>query len=105
MLFVVLAFSISFTTRKGPLPASYGHLQTMLVVAGECVDGVMYLSDKGEVEDATSSENRFERTPYSAGQTRVRHSGVSTNQRLETVQMGMLYSWSAYSKICISLSG
>ena len=92
VLFVIFAFSISFTTRKGPLPASYGHLQTMLDVAGECADGVVYWGDKGEVEGETMFDNRFARDPYSAGQMRVRHAGVSSKQRLEPVQMGVLYS-------------
>ncbi len=84
-LFVIFAFSISFTSRKGQLPSSYGHLQTMLDVAGESAHSAMYWGDKGEVQRLTF-ENELS---YTSG---VRHSGVSTKDRLEPVQMGVPYS-------------
>ena len=87
LIFLGFVFSISFVRPKGPLPATYGHLQTMMDVADEYSD-VMYWGDKGEAVDP------FEQAEASAFRYRhmgMRHSGTGT-QPLPHVKMEVLYS-------------
>ncbi|KIX09770.1 uncharacterized protein Z518_00851 [Rhinocladiella mackenziei CBS 650.93] len=91
LVFLAFVGVISFTRPKGPLPATYGHLQTMLDVADELSD-VMYWGDKGEATGLLDqSQEEGGRLGEGNKQTEVRHSGTST-QPLPAVQMDASYS-------------
>ena len=75
---VLVAFAIFLSARlpEGPLPASYGHLQTIVDVVDEWTPK-MYWGDKGAREFEESGN--------------IRHAGTS-DLRLDGLYMDMLYS-------------
>ncbi|RMZ77768.1 hypothetical protein DV737_g4189, partial [Chaetothyriales sp. CBS 132003] len=53
LVFLVFVCAISFVSPKGPLPATYGHLQTMLNIADDLSDNMHW----GEKDVGSSSSN------------------------------------------------
>ncbi|KAF2096751.1 hypothetical protein NA57DRAFT_78346 [Rhizodiscina lignyota] len=51
VLFLLFMLQVSYTKPKGPLPASYGHLQTMANIIDEWAPR-MYWGDKGELPES-----------------------------------------------------
>lgn len=73
-IFLAFMLQVSFSRSKGPLPAAYGHLQTMADIVDEWAPR-MFWGDKGEIE----------------GLDMVKHAGTA-GAPLPAVEMGTLYS-------------
>lgn len=75
-LFVLLCLAVAFWRPRGPLPASYGHIQTMADIV-DVLSPKMYWGDKSPQQQGASSN--------------VRHAGTSDTP-LPRVHMDALYA-------------
>ena len=89
LVFVGFVAFLSFRRPKGPLPVTYGHLQTMADLADE-VGAVMFFGDKGVADASMMAEGEENDQLDGMGNSELRHAGTSA-EPLPPVQIGSLY--------------